>query len=270
MEPSSCSGPMPGPGDPMNRLLEIMARLRGPDGCPWDREQTLETLKPYLIEESYEVLEAMDSGSPEALCEELGDLLLQIVFQSQLCSEAGNFTFQDVASGIGDKLVRRHPHVFESAESIDSAAVIKNWDAIKKKEKAGRSGSAIDGIPRSLPGLARAREVQKRVARSGFDWTDAEPVRAKVEEEWQELAAAVESGKPERIREEFGDLLFSMVNLSRFLNLDAEEELRRSIDKFSSRYGSVETFAAESGRSVSDCTAEELNSFWEKAKAEEG
>lgn len=261
---------MSAPEDSMTRLLEIMARLRGPDGCPWDREQTLDTLKPYLIEESYEVLEAMDSGDRIALREELGDLLLQIVFQSQLCSEAGDFSFHDVATAISDKLVRRHPHVFGDVEAKDSEAVLKNWDAIKKVEKGGGTASPIDGIPRTLPALAKAREVQKRVSRSGFDWLDTAPVKEKVEEEWKELEDAMESGDADRIHDEFGDVLFSMVNLSRFLHLDAEEVLRSSVDKFSRRYRRVEALAAAAQRSVLDCTLEELDAFWEQAKAGEG
>ena len=253
----------------MDRLLEIMARLRGPDGCPWDREQTLDTLKPYLIEESYEVLEALDRGDMAALREELGDLLLQIVFQSQLCQEEGLFTFSDVAESISDKLVRRHPHIFGDVSVEDSAEVLKNWDAIKKLEKGGEPKSIIDGIPHALPALLKAREVQKRVARSGFDWKDRAPVQEKVEEEWAELTQAIEGGDPQHIQDELGDVLFSLVNLSRFLDCDAEEVLRLNVDKFSQRFRTLESLAAVQGKPVAECSAEDLDAFWNEVKARE-
>lgn len=255
---------------PVEALRAIMVRLRGPNGCPWDREQTLQTLKPYLIEEAYEVLDALDRNHDADLCEELGDLLLQVVFQSQIAEEENRFTLDDVARGICEKLIRRHPHVFGNVEVEDSAAVIRNWDAIKRAEKEHRPASLIDGVPAHLPALLKAREVQKRVSRAGFDWPDRTPVAEKVMEEWSELLEAVEDESPERIQDELGDLLFSVVNLSRFLDCDPEEALRSTVDKFRRRFQHLEEALSVREVSVESCSLDELDELWEAAKRQEG
>lgn len=253
---------------PIDRLVEIMRLLRSDRGCPWDREQTLESLKQYLIEECYEVLEAVDSGDRVHLQEELGDLLLQVVFQSQLCSEEGCFTFDDVAAGISDKLVRRHPHVFGSTEVDGSDDVLRNWEAIKKDEKKETRRSVADGIPRHLPALRRADKVQKKVARMGFDWDEVHQVVAKLEEEMAEVKAALAAGDPGAIRDELGDLLFSTVNLSRFLGHNAEELLDETIARFVRRFEAVEAKLHAAGKKVTDCDLAELDRYWEEVKAE--
>src|ERR1035437_9885937 len=207
----------------MEELLEIMRRLRAPGGCPWDREQTLDTLKPFLIEECYEVLDAIESGDPARHEEELGDVLLQVVFQAQLRTEAGQFGFDAVARRLAGKLIRRHPHVFADNKVADSADVLRNWEKIKAVEKRGERESAVDGVPRHLPALMKAHQVQSRAARVGFDWSAMHGVVAKIDEELAEVKAALASGNSAHVAEEIGDLLFSVVNLSRFQNLQAEE-----------------------------------------------
>ncbi|MBU0679364.1 MAG: nucleoside triphosphate pyrophosphohydrolase [Verrucomicrobia bacterium] len=255
-------------GKQIDRLLAIMSRLRGEGGCPWDREQTLESLKQYLVEETYEVIDAIDSGDRSTLEEELGDLLLQIVFQSQICSEDGSFTFDDVAGNISDKLVRRHPHVFGDVQVADSDEVVRNWDAIKKDEKKERK-SATDGVPRAMPALQRAHQIQKRAAKVGFDWDETRQVIDKIEEEIAEVKEAITSGREDRIREEMGDLLFAAVNLSRFLGHNAEEILDRTIEKFVTRFKTVEDKAHAEGKQVTDFSLAELDVFWEDAKRNE-
>jgi MazG family protein len=259
------------------RLLEIMARLRAPDGCAWDREQTPATLKSQMLEECYEVMEAIDSGSRDLLLEELGDLLLHVVFQAQIAAEQGDFTFADVAAGIAEKLVRRHPHVFGEVKLADSASVLVQWEELKKAEKPERK-SALDGIPRALPALMRADAIQRRARKVGFDWPDATGALEKVREEVQEVAAAMSEAAAfahaneaaaevsPQIEEEIGDILFSVVNLSRHLKLDAEELLRRATDKFEQRFRNVEQQAQAAGKKLETCTAGELDTFWEVAK----
>ncbi len=263
----------------MDRLLELMARLRAPDGCPWDREQTPATLKPQLLEECYEVLEAIDSGSPEHLTEELGDLLLHVVFQAQIAREAGDFTFADVAAGIADKLVRRHPHVFGEQKVADAAGVVTLWHQLKKAEKPERAG-ALDGVPRALPALMRAEALQKKARNVGFDWPDPRGSLAKVREELAEVTAEIESewafaaanetkfSPDEKAAEELGDLLFSIVNLTRHLKLDAEGLLTAANDKFARRFRAVEEKIKASGKALTDCTLEELDAAWNEVKAE--
>ncbi len=253
----------------LHRLLDIMARLRGPGGCPWDREQTLQTLKPYCIEEAYEVLEAIDAGDPVQHRDELGDLLLQVVFQAQLRMEEGAFSFDDTAAAIADKLVRRHPHVFGDTKADTSAEVLKNWDDIKRQEKAsaGKAASVLADLPKALPALAKAQEVQKRAARTGFDWVDSSGVLDKVEEEIRELRAALATGDAANIHEEVGDILFSVVNLSRHLKVHAEEALHSTTGKFTRRFREVERRAAEAGKALKDCTLAELDGYWNDAKA---
>jgi tetrapyrrole methylase family protein/MazG family protein len=248
----------------IRRLLQIVARLRGPGGCPWDREQTHRSIRHNLIEECYEVLEALDAGDTAAFKEELGDLLMQVVFHSQMAGERGRFGFDDVAKAIADKLVRRHPHVFGPGRLKTSAEVLRQWEAIKRDEK--RASSIISGIPKHLPALLKADKIQRKVARVGFDWKRVDDVVAKVEEEWCELRAALRSRRRERVEEELGDLLFAVVNLARFQNLHAEQLLDKSVKKFARRFQQIERTLRRSGRRFEDCTLEEMDAIWESAK----
>ncbi len=253
----------------MARLLEIMVRLRRPgDGCPWDLEQTLDTIKPHLIEEAYEALDAMESGNREHLAEELGDLLLQIVFQSQIASQEGSFTFADVAKGISDKLIRRHPHIFGDVQVADSKEVLRNWDAIKKTEKHVRE-SALDGVPKHVPPLHRACQLQKRAARVGFDWSDIQDVFAKLEEEIGELKDAIARKNRKHVIEEVGDLLFSVVNIARFMKVDPAYALEMTNAKFSRRFRVVENEIVSGGRRMKDCTLAEMDAIWDRLRAED-
>lgn len=252
---------------PVDRLRAIMAALRGEGGCPWDRKQTLVTLKPYLVEEAYEVLDAIDSGDRAQLCEELGDLLLQVVFQSQLCAEEEAFDLDDVATSICDKLIRRHPHVFGDVDVADADEVLKNWDAIKQTEKGGGEiRSAMEGVPRSLPALHRAHEIQKRAARQGFDWDDVADVLAKVDEELGELRQAMADRDEPAAREELGDLLFSVVNLGRFLGHQPEEALHETIHKFVSRFQYIEDRVQAEGKVLTELDLPALDRLWDEAK----
>lgn len=251
------------------RLLEIMARLRRPgDGCPWDLEQTIDTIKSNLMEEAYEALDAMESGNRDHLAEELGDLLLQIVFQSQIASEEGSFDFADVAQGISDKLVRRHPHIFGDVKVADSKEVLRNWDAIKKTEKKARV-SALDGVPRHVPPLHRAWQLQKRAARVGFDWSDIGDVFVKLEEEIGELREAIARKNRKHVIEELGDLLFSVVNVARFMKVDPAYALELTNAKFSRRFRVVEEEITGSGRRMKDCTLAEMDAIWDRLRAED-
>jgi MazG family protein len=263
----------------MDRLLDLMARLRAPEGCAWDREQTPATLKPQMLEEVYEVLEAIDSGSAEDLTEELGDLLLHIVFQAQIAREEGQFDFAKVANGIADKLVRRHPHVFGDIKTDDPAQIVAQWNEIKKAEKPERA-SVLDGVPRALPALMRAEALQKKARNVGFDWPDPHGSLDKVKEEIAELTKEVEADisfaqanetptfASARTAEELGDLLFSIVNLTRHLKLDAEALLTDANDKFSRRFRAVEERIKAQGKALTDCTLEELDAAWNAVKAE--
>ena len=260
---------LPKSRQPVTRLLEIMRILRSPGGCPWDREQNLQSLKKHLIEESYEVLDAIDSGDRAHLAEELGDLLLQVVFQAQICDEEGSFDFQDVVRTLSEKLLRRHTHVFGDVKVAGSKDALKNWEAVKQSEKNKRGKSAVDGISRHLPALHRAQQIQKKVAHIGFDWHDVEGVIQKIEEELGEVKAAVSSGKPGQIHEEIGDLLFAVVNLSRFLGHCAEEALDKTIRKFIRRFQAIENRLHKRGLTVTDCTLEELDRIWNDIKRAE-
>lgn len=262
----------PRPPSPFSELVEIMARLRSPDGCPWDREQDHRTLKPYLLEEAYEVLEAIDDGGGE-LCAELGDLLLQIVFHAQVAAEDGRFTMDDVCRAIHDKLVRRHPHVFGDVQVGGASQVAANWEAIKRSERedAGRPASAVDGVPKPLPALLRAQRVQAKASRAGFDWDRIDEPLDKVAEEFEELrgewrGGAGGSGARSRVEEEFGDLLFALVNTARFLEVDAEQALRAAVDKFDRRFRRVEAVFREQGRDLEKATLEEMDSVWNEVK----
>ena len=259
----------PRPPSAFSELVETMARLRQPDGCPWDREQDHRTLKPYLLEEAYEVLEAIDDGGGE-LCAELGDLLLQIVFHAQVASEDGRFTMDDVCRAIHDKLVRRHPHVFGDVQVGGARQVAANWEAIKRSERedAGRPASALDGVPKPLPALLRAQRVQAKASRAGFDWDRIDEPLDKVAEEFEELRGEWRggAGAPSRVEEEFGDLLFALVNTARFLEVDAEQALRAAVDKFDRRFRRVEEVFREQGRDLEKATLEEMDSVWNEVK----
>jgi len=250
-----------------SRLVEIMAKLRAPGGCPWDRSQSREDLKTYLVEETYEVLDAIDSGCTEKLKEELGDLLLQIVFHAEIADEEKAFDMEDVCRAINEKLIRRHPHVFGDAKAETPDIVLKNWETIKKGEKEGKS--ALGGVPKVLPALLKAYRLQEKAARVGFDWEETRQVEAKVDEELAELREAVGSGDRSKIREEMGDLLFAIVNLSRFLKLDPEDTLQAANEKFIRRFKAVEKSAADDGRDLHGMSLAEMDQLWEEAKKKE-
>lgn len=252
------------------QLCRVMARLRAPGGCAWDREQTLTSLKPYLIEEAYETLEAMESGDPKAHAEELGDLLLQIVFQAEIAQESGSFDVARVATGITEKLIRRHPHVFGDGEAKDASAALANWEAIKQKERKDQKKpqGVLSGVPKGLPALLRAARTGEKAAAVGFDWNSATESRAKVEEEWAELVEAMDKGLGDaKIHEELGDLLFAIVNVSRRLHQDPESALRNATEKFTKRFEIIERKLADQGRTPKDATLDELNALWEDAKS---
>lgn len=259
------------------RLREIMHTLRSPGGCPWDQEQTHESIRAQLLEECYEALEAIDQKDDVLLREELGDVLLHVVFHAQLAEERGVFTLDEVAQGIREKLVRRHPHVFGDDKLKTSDEVLKRWDELKKLEKPERKG-ALDGVPTLLPALMRAQEIQKKAAKVGFDWQELMPVLQKVREELDELESEVKAvgTQPDsstslkvtekRVAEELGDLLFSVVNLARHLKIDAEQTCRDATTKFSHRFEKVEALAEASGRQLGEMTLTELDLLWEQAK----
>lgn len=248
-----------------DRLVNIMARLRGENGCPWDREQTHESLKPYLVEETYEVIDAIDSGDMKNLKEELGDFLLQVVFHATLAKESGEFGMDDVCDGICEKLIRRHPHVFGQSEADTAEKVLRQWNEIKKVEKTERK-SILDGVPKSLPALLRASLLQEKASSIGFDWSDWRGAFAKIEEETAELKADLESGRDDKLDEEFGDLLFSIVNVTRFLNVDPENALRMTIAKFIRRFEYVEKRLAETGVTPAEAGLERMDALWNEAK----
>ena len=246
-----------------------MARLRSPGGCPWDNEQTHATLRRYIIEEVYEVLEAVDEQDPAHLCEELGDLLLQIVFHARMAEEKGEFSMQDVVDTVTEKLIRRHPHVFGDISVRDAAEVIVNWDAIKRREKSVKPRSALDGIPKGLPALLRANKLQQKAAKVGFDWDGIAPVWDKVAEELAELREATQSGDPGRIGDELGDVVFAVVNLGRFLGVEAEVALNGTNNKFLRRFQQVEAAVKSKGLHWRELDLTALDELWEEAKATE-
>ena len=250
------------------RLVALMAHLRGPDGCAWDAKQTLESLKGNLIEEAYEVVDAIDTGSVDDHREELGDLLLQIVFQADIQRDAGHFNAGDVAHEIADKLIRRHPHVFQQSGRGRRTAPPGSWEAIKRQEKSGRS--AIGGVPRALPALMRAQRITQKASRVGFDWPDVRGPLEKLAEELDELREAVVHDEPARVQAEFGDFLFSMVNLARFLKVDAEDALRGTVDRFERRFTAMEEAAKSEGRALDELSLEELEDRWQAAKRSVG
>jgi len=255
-----------------------MARLRGPDGCPWDRQQDRNSLKPMLVEETYEVLEAIDNNDPDGLAEELGDLLLHVVFQAQLGKEDGGFDIDAVIDGICDKLVRRHPHVFGTETASTPEEVIKNWEAIKAQEKTRKlkdrtpeQRSLLEGIPTRLPALHEAHQISSKAARVGFEWPDIEGVFGKLKEETHELREAMtgpENSRQSRVEDEIGDILFVIVNLARFLKIDSESALKRANRKFKTRFQYMETQLARSGRNLDGTSLDEMETLWKQAKVE--
>ena len=266
-------------GAKFDQLLDIMRTLRAPGGCPWDREQTLASLRPFVLEETYEVLEAIDSGSSAGLREELGDYLYEAVFLAQISEESGGFTIGDAIDAIRDKLIRRHPHVFQRAagdESITSDQVIEKWETLKARERAAASiepkkrKTTLSGVPKTLPSLLRAYEISARAAAVGFDWAKPADVLAKIDEEVAEVRREVESGATgplSRAEEEMGDLLFAIANLSRKLGIEPEAALRRANEKFTKRFDAVEQAFVDQGRSLSEATLEEMEAEWQRVKA---
>ncbi len=259
----------------VEKLLLIMETLRKPDGCAWDREQNLQSLKQYLIEESYEVIDAINSGDPRKHAEELGDLLLQVVFQAQIRAEAGDFDFAEVVKQICAKLIRRHPHVFAGLKAESTGAILKTWENIKAEEKAAAGSkpeqvhSVIGEVPRHLPALHRAHHIQKKVARIGFDWQKTTEVVAKIEEELEEIKQALTADNPEKVHEEIGDLLFAVVNLSRFQGINSEEALNLAVSKFTRRFQAVEARLQTAGRKLTECGLDELEAQWTAVKQAE-
>lgn len=251
-------------------LLEVMAILRSPNGCPWDREQTHESIRSNLLEETHEAIEAINNQDMPALREELGDVLLQVVFHAQMEQEAGGFTFDDVVDELCRKLVVRHPHVFGDAQAGDAAAVLKTWDSVKRATK-GEGTTQTDllrNVPRSLPALMRAEKVQGRARRVGFDWPDVTGALEALDSETAEFKEALASGNADAMEEELGDLLFSAVNVSRFIKVDAEQALVRATDKFITRFGRVEALAAARDVDMTHASIDELDALWREAKAE--
>ena len=246
------------------RLVQIMERLRREDGCPWDREQTYKSLRQYLLEETYEVLELIDAGNYDELKNELGDLLLQVIFQSQIAGEEGRFTIFDVLKKINEKLIHRHSNVFGNVVVRNAEEQTVNWEKMKKKEDKDRS--VIDGVPKQLSALLRAYRMQSKAATVGFDWENVHQVWEKVEEEINELKQSIDDNSPQEIEMEFGDLLFAMVNLSRFINVNPEDALRMAIEKFSARFHQMEKEVADSNKSLHDMKLEQMDEIWEEIK----
>ncbi len=242
-----------------------MSALRGKKGCPWDKEQTADSLKPFIVEEAYEVLEAIDENNPDAVKEELGDLLFQIVFQCQIAKENGQFEMSDVIEKISAKMIARHPHVFGDADYKTPEEVLVHWEAQKKREGKQRE-SLLDGVPKTLPSLLRAHRVQDRASRVGFDWERVEDVLKKLEEELDEFRYALKKKNQREIEDELGDIFFVLVNISRFVGINPEDALRKTISKFISRFRYIEMSAADRGISLSEMTLQEMDALWEEAK----
>lgn len=250
-------------------LAETVRKLRSPEGCPWDREQTHESLKSYVLEETYEVLEAVDSGVPQKLADELGDLLLQILLHAQVAEEAGNFDIADVCALIDAKLRRRHPHVFSDTQVSGIDDIWANWERIKREEPGHEEReSALDGVPRNLPALMRAAKLTMKAARVGFDWPHVHDILEKLREEMLELEEAIAHGEQAAVKEELGDLIFTAVNIARYQGIDPEEALRETSAKFTSRFVEIERRAQQSGRNLQEMTLEEMDAIWNQIKAE--
>jgi tetrapyrrole methylase family protein / MazG family protein len=256
-----------GQNDAFRRLVELMATLRGPQGCPWDRKQTPESLKPFLVEECYEVIDALEDGAPDKIRDELGDLLFQIVFHARIAEESGQFTINDVITAIHEKMVRRHPHVFGDGTASTADEVVSNWEEIKRKEKGHKDRTSIlEGVPRELPSLLRAHRLQERAARVGFDWAHLNEAMPKLDEEIAEFKESLKAGDAGKIEEELGDVFFMLVNLSRFLGVNPDEALRKTISKFIHRFRHIEEHAANAGRTLNDMTLDEMEALWQESK----
>jgi MazG family protein len=272
------------PGQWFEKLVAVQARLRAPKGCPWDREQTHQSLRTYLIEEAYEVLEALESGNDAKFAEEMGDLLLQIVFHSQIAREEGRFTVAEVIREIHDKMIRRHPHVFGKTRAKDSAEVLRNWEQIKAEERRSsddkgdpktggsvpKEVSLLDGVSRALPATLEGFQLTRKASRIGFDWEDTSGVFEKMQEETGELKKALTEHEQLKMEEEMGDLLFAAVNLSRFLKVDPEIALKKANAKFSRRFRAMERLAEKGGRKFKDLSRQEMEAFWDATKKSEG
>ena len=278
MPPTEPGPPKESPNEPMGpasagfaRLVEIMARLRAPGGCPWDREQTFDTIKPYLLEETYEVMDSIDARDWDGLADELGDLLLQVVFFSQMANEAGYFDVTDAIEAINSKLIRRHPHVFADGDAKTSDEVLRKWDEIKATEKAAKAKpkGLLAGVPRSLPALMEAKQIAGRAAGAGFDWNNVDEVLEKLREELTELDGARKAGSQEALQDEIGDLLFVIVNVARFLKVDPEQALRGTNSKFRRRFAHVEQGLEVQGKSPREATIEEMERLCQEAKGQE-
>ena len=250
-------------------LLTMMARLRGEGGCPWDREQTRDSLRPFLVEETYEVLDALENGDPAHIREELGDLLFQVVFHTEIAHERGEFSMADLLEALVAKMTRRHPHVFGARAVGTAAEALAQWEAIKESEGDGSSRPALAGVPRALPALHRAQRVQHKAARVGFDWPDAAGALEKVREELAEVSEALHGGTGEAVREELGDLFFSVVNVARLANVDPEDALRAAVDRFGRRFTAMEAAVRAEGRELAGLSLDELERLWIRAKSME-
>lgn len=265
---------MSSPKKGFEKALDVMSRLRAPDGCPWDRDQNHHTLKPYLIEEAYEVIDAIDSGDPTRLREELGDLLLQVIFHCQLAREKGLFDASNVAEALADKMISRHPHVFGENQADSTDEVLRNWEISKRKErgKQGENGgppSILDGVPSAMPSLQRAQRLQSKASRVGFDWSEADKAAKKVEEEWRELQEAVATGDKIAQEREMGDFLFAAVNYSRKLKINAEEATRNCNERFIERFHHIEAALRTQNLSPEQVSLNELDRLWDEAKSRE-
>ncbi len=263
-------------GDWFEKLVEVMARLRAPGGCPWDREQTHETLRTYLIEEAYEVLDALDGTDDVKFAEELGDLLLQIVFHAELAEEKGRFNIVDVIREIYEKMIRRHPHVFGEKQARDAAEVLRNWEIIKREERAAKgeveeekTESVLDGVPRSLPGLLEGYQLTRKAARIGFDWENVDGIFEKLQEETEELRQVLEKRGSKEIEGEVGDILFAAMNLARFLKIDPEIAMKKASGKFARRFREMERVAREEGKTLGEVERGRMEELWEEAKRRE-
>ncbi len=257
------------PGPKFERLVDIMARLRAPEGCPWDRAQSFDTIKAYTLEECYEVLDAIDNRDWKGLADELGDFILQAVFYAQMAAEEKRFTISDSLDAINEKLIRRHPHIFGTAVADTPEAVKKRWDEIKQEERAARGErdrGLLDGVPRSMPALVEAQQISSKAAGAGFDWDNINQVFEKMHEELEELKQARESAGAAEVEDEFGDILFVLVNVARFLKVDPEQALRRTNAKFRRRFGYIEQQLRERGRSLAESNITEMEELWQQAK----
>lgn len=252
----------------IGKLESLMERLRAEDGCPWDRAQSMDSLVPFIIEEAYEVICAIDSGKPDEVRDELGDLLFQVIFVSQIAKEKRNFTLADVIDGSHSKMVNRHPHVFGEASAETPEEVLRQWAEIKKKEKNGKeSGGRLAGVPEVLPALLRAHKISQKAAKAGFDWKNTEEVLEKLDEELEEFKEAVREKEPLHMEEELGDMLFTLVNVGRFLEVNPEDALRKTVAKFITRFHHIESALLKQGRDLSSTPMDELERLWQEAKS---